>query len=189
LENLLGSIGVGITAFVATNVDDLLVLLLFFSQVNARFRPRHIVGGTYCGFAALVGVSLLGALGGLALPSSWIGWLGIVPIGLGLKQLVQPEENDVPEKLIRLQSYQVALVTFANGGDNIGIYVPLFAASDRLTLELILAVFFIAQGAWCYGAYRFSHQPQIAHVLTQYGQKTVPFLLIGLGCFILWENR
>jgi cadmium resistance protein CadD (predicted permease) len=193
LAGLLGPIGVGIAAFVATNIDDLLVLLLFFGQVNRRFRPHHIVTGAYCGFAALVGVSLVGALGGLALPSSWIRWLGILPIGLGLKQLMEPKPEDIgediPEKLIHPQFYQVALVTFANGGDNIGIYVPLFATSNIVTLEIILTVFFIAHGAWCYGAYRFSRQPQIARVLTQYGQKSVPFLLIGLGGFILWKSR
>ncbi len=32
------------------------------------------------------------------------------------------------------QTYKVAAVTVANGGDNIGIYVPLFASSDLTSL-------------------------------------------------------
>ncbi len=33
----------GIIAFVATNIDDIIILLLFFSQVDANLRRRHIV--------------------------------------------------------------------------------------------------------------------------------------------------
>jgi len=36
--------------------------------------------------------------------------------------------------LLSPQTYKVAAVTFANGGDNIGIYVPLFASSDLTSL-------------------------------------------------------
>ncbi|MDJ0529243.1 MAG: transporter, partial [Microcystis sp. M53600_WE12] len=31
-----------VTSFVATNLDDLMVLMLFFSRLNANFRPRHL---------------------------------------------------------------------------------------------------------------------------------------------------
>ena len=41
---------------------------------------RHIVVGQYLGFALLVVLSLPGFLGGLLLPRSWIGLLGVVPI-------------------------------------------------------------------------------------------------------------
>ena len=36
--SLLTAIPKGITAFCATNLDDILILLLFFTQVNASFR-------------------------------------------------------------------------------------------------------------------------------------------------------
>jgi len=37
----------------------------------------------------------------------------------------------------------VIAVTIANGGDNIGIYVPLFASSDAASLGVILVVFYL----------------------------------------------
>ena len=49
MNELLTAISTGMTAFTATNLDDILILLLFFSQVNAVFRRRHIVFGQFLG--------------------------------------------------------------------------------------------------------------------------------------------
>jgi cadmium resistance protein CadD (predicted permease) len=90
--------------------------------------------------------------------------------------------------LLNPQTFNVAAVTFANGGDNIGIYVPLFASCDLASLGVILTVFFLLIGVWCYIAYRLTRQPAVAHVLTRYGKAIVPFVLIALGVFILIES-
>jgi cadmium resistance protein CadD (predicted permease) len=62
MNELLTAISTGMTAFTATNLDDILILLLFFSQVNAVFRRRHIVFGQYLGFTALVLLAFRGFL-------------------------------------------------------------------------------------------------------------------------------
>jgi cadmium resistance transport/sequestration family protein len=209
LSEVVRSIGTGIPAFVATNIDDLVLLTLFFSQVNQRLRPRHIVSGSYLGLIALVGISALMSLGRWAIAPAWIGLLGLVPIGLGIRQLFWPEADDesagevadseitdVPspryfgwlKRFIAPQCYQVAAVTIANGGDNIGIYTPLFASSSAIELLTIWTVFLISMGIWCYGAYRLATHPNLADGLAKYGRSIVPVVLIGLGLFILWEN-
>ncbi|HEY9649922.1 MAG TPA: cadmium resistance transporter, partial [Coleofasciculaceae cyanobacterium] len=78
----------GLTAFVATNIDDIIILLLFFAQVDAKFRRRHIVFGQYLGFTLLILASLPGFFGGLLVPHEWIGLLGLLPIVIGITQLV-----------------------------------------------------------------------------------------------------
>jgi cadmium resistance protein CadD (predicted permease) len=203
------AIAEGITAFSATNVDDLVILLVFFAQTNATFKPYHVVIGAYWGFAVLVVLSLIGFFGGLIVSPAWIGLLGLVPIIIGIKQLwerqqkttqvqtVTDEFTQAPSgipllafmaRLLHPQAYQVAGVTFANGGDNIGIYVPLFASSDAIALLIILVVFLLLKGVWCYVAYQLTRHPKVAYVLTRYGHRFVPFVLIGLGFFILWKN-
>jgi cadmium resistance protein CadD (predicted permease) len=42
----------------------------------------------------------------------------------------------------------MALVAVANGGDNIGIYMPLFASSSLVELSILLGVFFLLYSAW-----------------------------------------
>jgi cadmium resistance transport/sequestration family protein len=192
----------GSTAFIATNADDILILMLFFSQTNSSFRRQHIVVGQYLGFIALVIASLPGFFGGLIIPPAWIGLLGLVPIAIGISNLVNNQE-DKPEiqtvsdskttaksLLIAIapQTYKVAAVTFANGGDNIGIYVPLFANSNLAELAIICLTFLVLIGVWCYIAYRLTRHKAIAQILTKYGERIVPFVLIGLGIFILLES-
>lgn len=199
----------GITSFVATNIDDILILMIFFTQVNSTLRRRHIVVGQYLGFIAILLASLPGFLGGLILPKPWIGLLGLVPIGIGISHLVNREKDEeviqvvseqfnpstakgslgaILASLVNPQTFNVAAVTFANGGDNIGIYVSLFASINLASLGVILGVFFLLIGVWCYLAYRLSRQPAIAQILARYGHAIVPFVLIGLGIFILVES-
>ncbi len=201
MNELLTAISTGMTAFTATNLDDILILLLFFSQVNAVFRRRHIVFGQFLGFPALVLARLPGFFGRLIFPPDWIGMLGLLPIAIGLSRLLNPEtddseaeaeleqsENSFFSSFLSPQTYSVAAVTVANGGDNIGIYVPLFASNTLESLAVILAVFFAMVGVWCYAAYRLIQMRAIADTLTRYGNQLVPFVLIGLGMAILVKS-
>ncbi|HSF72777.1 MAG TPA: cadmium resistance transporter [Microcoleus sp.] len=201
MNELLTAISTGMTAFTATNLDDILILLLFFSQVNAVFRRRHIVFGQFLGFSALVLASLPGFFGSLIFPPDWIGMLGLLPIAIGLSRWLNPETDDseveaeleLSEKsffssFLSPQTYSVAAVTVANGGDNIGIYVPLFASNTLESLAVILGVFFAMVGVWCYAAYRLIQMRAIADTLTRYGNQLVPFVLIGLGMAILVKS-
>ncbi|MBD3886188.1 cadmium resistance transporter [Phormidium tenue FACHB-886] len=201
MSNLLTAVSTGITAFSATNLDDIVILMLFFSQVNTLFRHKHIVMGQYLGFAALVFASLPGFFGGLLVPQAWIGMLGIVPIAIGVSRLLNSDEEEedsspsIPADasplagLLSPQTYSVAAVTFANGGDNVGIYVPLFASCTWESLVVILSVFFSLVGVWCYAAQQLTRVSAIGNALTHYGNQLVPFVLMGLGAMILLESH
>lgn len=202
MNDFITAIPTGITAFTATNLDDIIILLLFFSQVNAVFRRQHIVMGQYFGFAALVLVSLSGFFGSLMFPRPWVGMLGLVPIALGISRLLnrdsddsdenteaEPSERSFLSSVLSPQTYSVAAVTFANGGDNVGIYVPLFASCTWESLLVVLSIFFSLVGVWCYTAYQLTRLPGIADLLIRYGNYLVPFVLIGLGALILIDSH
>lgn len=207
ISRLVGAIITGITTFAATNIDDLVILTIFFTQINSTLRRRHIIVGQYLGFTVIIIASLPGFFGGLIVPT-WIGILGLLPIFIGISHLLNREkdENEVQAvsginiskaktflglslaSLLNPQTYNVAAVTVANGGDNIGIYVPLFANSDLVSLVVILSVFFVLIGVWCYIAYLLTRHPAIAHFLTRYGKIFASFVLICLGIYILIES-
>jgi cadmium resistance transport/sequestration family protein len=198
----------GIIAFFTTNIDDMIILVLFFSQINADFRRRHIFFGQYLGFAVIIIASLPGFFGGLVVRRELIGLLGILPIVIGLKQLLSREETTEVQtvtsdfkqsshrnpiisfilSLLHPNTYKVATVTIANGGDNISIYIPLFAGHNFATLGVILSVFLVMVGVWCFIAYLLTLHPTIADILTRYGNIFVPYILIGLGLFIMYER-
>lgn len=201
---LLREITTVVTAFAATNIDDIVILMLLFAQVNPNFRRRHIVIGQYLGFIGLIVVSLPGFLGGLIVPPPWIGLLGFVPMAIGITNLINKNKDDAEVQMVsgsegsknqrfvscfHPQIYKVAAVTFANGGDNIAIYVPLFARSNWASLGVILAVFLVLVAVWCYVVLLLTRQKAIAYVITRYGHAFAPFILIGLGFWILLESK
>ncbi|BAZ32656.1 cadmium resistance transporter [Cylindrospermum sp. NIES-4074] len=203
MNDFITAISTGLIAFSATNIDDIAILLLFFSQVNTNFRPWHIVTGQYLGFTVLVILSLPGFFGGLILPPQLIGLLGLLPMAIGISSLVNQEvessaevavetelsEASIIASFLTPQTYSVAAVTVANGSDNISIYVPLFASSDLESVLIIIIVFFLLLAIWCYAAYQLSNQEVIANILTNYVNQIVPFVLIGLGAFIVWKSE
>lgn len=196
----------GITTFIATNIDDIIILMLFFSQLNRQLTVPQIVMGQYLGFTALILASLVGFLGGLIIPKIWIGLLGFVPLLIGIKGLFREEDEDSDIQDVNLESpssepkntfkkwlslplIKVAAVTIANGGDNIGIYVPLFASTNLASLTIILAVFYSLIGVWCAIAYWLTRHPTLAQFLTHQGKKITPWVFISLGIYILIENE
>lgn len=204
-EQLLGVLVVAITTFIATNLDDLLILIIFFSQANTPKQTQQIIAGQYLGFSLLIAASLPGFLGAAFISKSWIGLLGLLPIIIGLKQfLSDPNEGEVQDfypsqksnylfyflaKFLHLKIIKVAAVTIANGGDNLGIYLPLFAASDGWKLSVILLVFFSLVGVWCWLAYQLTRQRRVAKLLNRYGHKIAPWVLIAVGIYILVESK
>ena len=188
MNNLLTAIITGVVAFIATNIDDILILLVFFSQVNKNFRPWQIVVGQYLGFTILVIFSLPGLFGGLILPQSWIGLLGLIPIAIGISSLVNKEteqladvNQEITPSFLTPKIYTVAAITVANGSDNISIYIPLFSSIQLESFLIIIGLFFLLLAIWCYAAYQFTYQHKIANFLTKYGNYLVPFVLMGLG--------
>ncbi|MEG3922735.1 cadmium resistance transporter [Microcoleus sp. T3_A4] len=97
MDWLIATIKIGLAVAVATTFDDNIYLTAFFSEVNRTFRPKHIVVGELIGFTALITVSLVGFLLGLAIPSTWTGLLGILPILIGLNNLLNLNKDDSAE--------------------------------------------------------------------------------------------
>ncbi len=174
--------------------------MVFFTQVDRSFRPWHIVVGQYLGFGILLLLSLPGYWGGQLLPSAGIGLLGLVPLAIGIKLLFSNDQDDdsaqmashpflqkIPE-FCQPQILQVAAITVANGGDNIGIYVPLFASKNWGGLVITIGIFLVMMGLWCWLAWRLVQQPSIGRLFSKYGDRWVPWVSIILGSYILYES-
>src|SRR5215472_2063095 len=181
-----------VAAFASTNIDDAFVLLAFFS--DRRFNVRQIIAGQYLGMTLLVAGALGVAFAALALPTAYIGYLGLAPIGIGISRLrVVWGERTHGSPAPRVPAAGKALasivsVTVANGGDNIGTYVPLFVQHDRIQNIAICLVFAIMTGIWCLvGASLVSH-PVVGKHIREWGHWVVPFVLVAIGGYILFRS-
>ena len=174
-----------VVSFAATNIDDIFILTLFFAQRNLL--RWHIVLGQYLGIAALIAISLVGFFARFVVPETWISLLGIVPILMGVKKLIDLRRgNESDNQQPKAGSIMtVTAVTFANGGDNIAIYIPLFANSDGPTLAIMLVTFAVMIAVWCVAGYTIGNHPAVRRAVDRTGHILVPFVLIALGVYIL----
>jgi cadmium resistance protein CadD (predicted permease) len=192
-------IGIGAISFVATNVDDIFLLMIFFSSPNLL--ARNVVVGQYLGIGLLVAISALGSLIALIVPSFIIGFMGLAPIAIGIKKLLELRAEDKNKEIRsqeKLQEYSkkpsssylsflsVSAVTFANGGDNIGVYTPLFAKySSTFEVTILIAVFMAMTAVWCAIGYYLVSHPLLEKHMRRFGHVVLPFVLIGLGVYIM----
>lgn len=127
MSRVLGVLAASVTTFAATNLDDLFLLTVFFAR---RVATRRIVAGQYLGFAAIVLISVAGVLAaGAAVPHSWIRLLGIFPLvhrGQTAASVAQFQTTSPVERNGALSVFFIAVITLANGADNIGVHVPFF---------------------------------------------------------------
>ena len=195
MVDFFGPVGIGAIAFVATNIDDLFILIAFFA--NSRFPAPQIVLGQYVGMGSLIAASLLGSLIALVVPNNLIGLIGIFPIAIGIKDLLELRKKDDYEEpakqllkskwLAYLPFLTVATVTFS-GGEEIGIYTSVFATNNEVPeVIIIISVVMALTGVWCATAYHLVNRPLIASSIRRIGRVVLPFVLIGLGIYILAE--
>jgi cadmium resistance protein CadD (predicted permease) len=194
MESLFALPGMAIVLFASTNVDDVFVLIGFFA--DPTFRARDIVFGQYIGIAALFSVSVVASLLSLVLPRAYVGLLGIVPILIGLKKLFDLyRKRDGTEESLEHHSdaggngrtAAVALVTMANGGDNIGIYTPSLAIQSSNEIAVIALIFVVMTALWCFLAHAMVNHPKLGLPIRRYGHRVAPVILIGLGVLILYQ--
>lgn len=153
-----------------------------------------MTAGQYLGFTAILAVSVGGALlGATLLPPAALPYFGLLPIVLGLRaawlawrdRRTQPAPTDDPATLLTPGTWQVAVITFANGGDNIGVYVPIFAVSTIATIGVYIIVFLIGVAIWCAAGRYFASHPIIAKALSRWGHIVLPVALITIRALIL----
>lgn len=186
----LSTISVAVALFASTNIDDIFVLLGFFS--DPKYRGRQIVVGQYLGIFALVGVSILASLISLVLPPAYVGLLGILPILIGFKKLYDLRKGtdgtaiDTPVAGMG-NVLAVAAVTVANGGDNIGIYTPVFATSTEMEIAVFIAVFGVMVAAWLAFSHWLVNHRSFGEPIRRYGPVIVPFVLIAIRIVVLHE--
>ncbi|GII55399.1 hypothetical protein Pth03_37880 [Planotetraspora thailandica] len=191
----LGIIGQATGLFAVTNVDDILILALFFAQGIGHYgAATRIVSGQYLGFLGILVAALAAGFGATFLPEWIIPYLGLLPLALGLRAAWQVWRNHrsdadpVEETRGGPKILEVAAVTFANGGDNIGVYVPVFATAGIGPTSVYVVVFLALVAVWCMAGRFFATRPIVAMALSRWGHILVPLVLIGIGALILVEG-
>lgn len=201
--------------FAGTNIDDIVVLALLLGQARDREGVRRVVLGQYLGFAAILAVAVAGSLGATLLPEDVLRWLGLVPLAMGLHggreawraHRMRPADPTTPgpglgvvplpdaaravEAVHSVAVHDgpsivgVAAIVASNGGDDLGVYIPAFAAAGPWALWVYVPVFLVMVGVWCAAGRFVATRPVIASSISRRRHILVPVVLVAIGLIIL----
>ncbi len=211
MQHIVQLLGIAIIAFISTNIDDFFVLAAFFSDNS--YNKKIVIIGQYIGITILILISCVGFIFKLLLPTQWIGIMGLLPIIIGIRHLINHVKNkkksisneivvseeimeknsegqhetqtNVLRRIIDSKAFFIAIVTFSNGGDNIGVYTPLFASLNLNELIFTVIMFLIMVAVWCYIIIFFVNNKFTGIIFRKYGNVCFPYVLILLGIYII----
>ena len=83
MESALPVAGLAVLAFAATNLDNLLLLVGIVSRAGQSF--ARVVAGTLLAAVVMLALCMGAALAVDFAPQRWVGYLGFVPVALGLR--------------------------------------------------------------------------------------------------------
>lgn len=171
---------------------------MFLLAQQKKFTRGEVYAGQFLGITLLILLSLSGMIFALIVPLPYIGLLGFFPIYLAVKSLLDKDDDEAAsdEKVMVRKSFipfvstgtlSVASITVANGGDNVGVYIPLFTSQSAFALVLMIVIFLVMTFAWLkLGDYMSSH-PVIGNTLHRFDHILFPLMLFILGIYIFVE--
>jgi cadmium resistance protein CadD (predicted permease) len=171
-------------------------LALFFGRgAGQHGSARRIVAGQYLAFTAILVIAVALSYGARFLPKQVVAYLGLLPIGLGRWKAWKlwrnrggDNDQEADTKPGGPTTLKVAATTFGNGGDNIGVYVPVFTSVGTSGTIVYCVVFLVLVGVWCAAGRFVATRPVIAGPLSRWGHILLPVVLIAVGLLILIEG-
>jgi cadmium resistance protein CadD (predicted permease) len=188
------AIATACSSFAVTNIDDIFVLVTFFAEASTSdtLNALKITIGQYMGFTIIIIISMAGYGASFLFDAEPIGFLGLLPVSLGVWKAMGLifKDNDAPLAKLGATStikaiLKVASVTIMNGGDNIGTYIPLFSQAKGAEIAVYVVVYYVLLGIWIIAAWLIMRERHILYLAQRYARRFVPFLYTGLGIFII----
>lgn len=185
--DLLIALGVLAGTFAATNIDNLALLVGWL--LAGRGRNRQILGGHLLGMLTILGLTVAFGLGANLLPLEYVGYLGVIPVSLGLKGLYDLSRNSSDAKDDAVSEHiaplSIAATQVANGVDTVLVFGPLLADSES-KIDLVVVIGFVLMTFAWFGLARFleRHASRLT-ILDRYGHWVAPIVLILVGLYIL----
>lgn len=174
----------------ATALDLLVMLMVLFKRYPKK--ASQIILGQYLGSGGLILVCLaLAYIFHFVPDESILGFLGFIPILLGIKVLIMGEKEEELDSVEEGKSLilVVATLTFIScGADNIGIFTPFFTNLELSSLIFVLLVFLLNILLLIFIGKTFSKSKWLDRLLDNYGDKLVGTLYILIGLSVLWDT-
>ncbi len=181
--------------FIATGIDEMLLLIILFSMAKREKDVRDVFVGQQIGMTLVLIMTLLAVYGLGFITREWVGLLGILPIAVGIIEFFSGEEEDDDDKILMKTAifsnwiFRVALIAIAGGAEELAIFIPYFSSLHVKELLIAVVTFTLMIPIWSGICMRLARVGNIDLVINNYRRFIVPIIFIGIGINILLENN
>ena len=191
MTSLLGVIPLTAVAYMATNLDNFALLVTLLARYRAQDRAVRL--GYLASMLILMIAAYLIGRAAVFLPVEYLGLLGIVPVIIGVYGIVRLRFDtstapfaDVSSLTAGSTVFMATLVSqIANGTDTVVIIGALFADSAPAADVLILMTLAASASLFLLIAVYAVRHPALSRWIDRYAALITPFILIGVGAYIL----
>jgi cadmium resistance protein CadD (predicted permease) len=175
-----------LVAFVATNVDDLVSLSAQMAVADRR-RHRRIAEGQMAATLLIIGLCALVGSGLASVPHRLLGFLGFIPIGLGIRSGVLLIRQNRDDRTVPAAAGFVTalLVTLALSADNVAVYLPILA-TDGLSNGIVAVVVWVLADVGLLAASGWiGRHPNIRKPIERIGPVALPAVFVMIGVVVI----
>ena len=182
LQDAITGFGLAITAYTATNLDNFLLLC---GLVVSGVRRSSIMLGFAAAGAMIVLIASSFMFLAYLVPASMLGYLGVIPIALGLRMLVGQRAATGDTVQAKATAASVSMLLMANSVDTIGTFAPMLAESEPV-VRLALIAGYAASAVLLFAlVLRFSRQLSRLQNSERLAQRITAVIMIGVGVYVL----
>jgi cadmium resistance protein CadD (predicted permease) len=175
------------SGFAATNLDNFLLLVGW--MLSGRASSGRLLIAYAIAVVAVLLASLAFGLSANAIPVNYIGYLGLVPVVLGLKlladQLRGRSQGLSSQGTGGFSVGAIATTWFSNSVDTMLVFAPLLADSNATTDRTIVPAYLAMAVAWFLAARLFSKRAARLRRVVMAAQWLTPLIMIAIGFYIL----
>ena len=184
-SDIVSAVILATVAYASTNLDN---LFLLGAMAAGSGRHRTVIAGFAFASVLILGVSMSFSLLSHLIAPRMLGWLGIVPIAMGLRQLFfrGRSRNQVGSGQVSAQA--VTLLLVANSADTLAVFGSLFAESETLVVIVLALGFAVTAIIWGGLVKVVSGGSARLSSLTAIAARAVPFVMIALGTYVLLDT-
>ncbi len=191
MGDLIAIIAVAAGAFIATNLDNFLLLVTFYSAYKNQ--SGWVTAGYFTGMIIIGLLCFVIGEAGEAIPFDYLGYLGVIPMGMGVVALFRLyQQSNAGETTVvgvdsRSRAVFVTVLTtqLSNSADSIITFSVFQADSSDHADYLVAATFLAMTGVFALLANYALKHPKVSDILARFGAYVTPFILILVGAFIL----
>lgn len=191
MYDVFAMVGVGLAAFASTNTDNLLLIAVLLGRKSQR--PSAVLIGYVIAVAIIAVAGLVAARLADAVPGGYLGYLGIIPLAMGLVRLYRSlggvaSPGDDSARPTGVGILAVAALMLSNGSDTLAVLLTLFAETPEPLTYVLAATIVVAACLWFALARWLAGHAWVAARIERLERWLVPLLLIGLGLYILMDT-